>query len=92
MFPLVTLFTLLPALASAQYTATYTPSNLPDKSENPGQIGTNACGTTSSPNSLCQNVYLNSVDDFCLWGPPAEPGSAEWGTLSVGHIEEIAVR
>lgn len=33
--------------ALAQYSAYYTPSTLPNKSEN-GQLGTNQCGTTDS--------------------------------------------
>lgn len=52
------------------YSATYTPGvNLPAKSET-GQTGTNTCGTTSSNSSDCQNVFVNSVQDFCLFGPP----------------------
>lgn len=67
---------------SAQYSATYqaSPTGLPDKTEN-GQTGTNKCGTDSNQNSQCQNAYLNSIDDFCLWAPPgpqpAEIGSSE---------------
>lgn len=58
---------------SAQYSATYqaSPSGLPDQTEN-GQTGTNKCGEGTNPNSQCQNVYLNSVDDFCLWAPPVQ--------------------
>jgi hypothetical protein len=41
----------------------------PAKSEN-GQTGTNACGTTSSQSSMCQTVWMNDADDFCLWAPP----------------------
>ncbi|KAK0440218.1 uncharacterized protein EV420DRAFT_1279267 [Desarmillaria tabescens] len=50
----------------AQYTATYLPDTAPDKT---GQ-GTNKCGTTSSQDSMCQNIYINAADDFCLWAPP----------------------
>ncbi|CAO1633441.1 unnamed protein product [Sympodiomycopsis kandeliae] len=67
-------FSALAALGvSAQYSATYqaSPSGLPDKTEQ-GQTGTNKCGTDSNPNSQCQNSYLNSIDDFCLWGPPVQ--------------------
>ena len=38
------------------YTATYTPENAPKISEQ-GQSGTNQCGTGSSQDSMCQNVY-----------------------------------
>lgn len=56
---------------SAQYSAYYTPSasGLPRHTES-GQSGTNKCGTQSSQTSMCQNVYINSITDFCLWGPP----------------------
>lgn len=58
------------AYVHAQYSATYVPGpNLPSKTEE-GQAGTNACGTGSDPNSSCQNLYVNSGTDFCLWGPP----------------------
>lgn len=86
------LLALLLPLVSAQYTATYLPSSTPDKSEAPGQIGTNQCGTSSSSDSLCQNVYINSVDDFCLWGPPYEgSGDVGDGTNKIGNIEQIVV-
>ncbi|KAI0783795.1 hypothetical protein C8Q75DRAFT_422326 [Abortiporus biennis] len=71
---------------SAQtYSATYSPSNAPQTSEQ-GQTGTNQCGTTSGQNSTCQNAYLNSVDDFCLFAPP-EPGAAS----TIGETERIEV-
>jgi len=68
---------------NAQYTATYDPNNLPPTTED-GQTGTNACGTGNNQTSLCQNLYVNSAEDFCLWGPP-EPNSG------VGAVEEIVV-
>jgi len=35
------------------------------------QLGYNICNsTTEGPTSLCQTSWLNSLDDFCLWGPP----------------------
>lgn len=49
-------------------------SNLPQTSEI-GQTGINACGTSSSQSSSCQTVYLNDVDDFCLWAPPNPNGA-----------------
>ncbi|KDN50632.1 hypothetical protein RSAG8_01130, partial [Rhizoctonia solani AG-8 WAC10335] len=81
----------LPLLASAvlvssvagQYTATYDPANLPDKSE-ADQSGTNKCGTENSKDSMCQNVYVNSASDFCVWGPPKPNGV-------IGDIEQIVI-
>lgn len=62
---------LLSSKSSAQYSASYvaSPSGLPDKTEGP-QTGTNKCGTGSNANSQCQNAYINSLTDFCLFGPP----------------------
>jgi hypothetical protein len=74
----------------AQYTATYDASNLPQSSEQ-GQYGTNACGTTSSQTSNCQNAYINSVNDFCLWGPPASTSDEGDGTSKIGNVEQIVV-
>ncbi|KIM30114.1 hypothetical protein M408DRAFT_328507 [Serendipita vermifera MAFF 305830] len=68
---------------NGQYTATYDPNNLPGTTEQ-GQTGTNACGTGNNQTSQCQNLYVNSAEDFCLWGPP-DPNS------SVGTVEEIVV-
>ncbi|KAG9107339.1 hypothetical protein FRC07_008643, partial [Ceratobasidium sp. 392] len=68
---------------AGQYTATYDPANLPDKSE-AEQSGTNNCGTGNSQDSMCQNVYVNSASDFCVWGPPKPNGE-------IGQIEEIVV-
>lgn len=79
------------AAASAQYTATYIPSDLPDKSEGDGQSGTNACGTQSSQTSMCQNLYVNSVQDFCLWGPPENRSDVGDGTSKIGNVEQHVV-
>ncbi|KAJ7497686.1 hypothetical protein FB451DRAFT_1212411 [Mycena latifolia] len=36
-----------------------------------GQHGVNQCGPqTEGQDSVCQIAFLNSLDDFCLWGPP----------------------
>ncbi|KAG6839758.1 hypothetical protein C0991_011913 [Blastosporella zonata] len=71
MFPLPLL--LLPIIAHAQtYSATYLPSNAPAQSEE-GQTGTNRCSTGSNQTSDCQNAYINSVTDWCVWAPP-NPG------------------
>ncbi|KAG9121645.1 hypothetical protein FRC07_002330, partial [Ceratobasidium sp. 392] len=77
---------LLAAVARAQYTATYLPSNAPEHSEK-GQLGTNQCGTGNSQDSLCQNVYVNSVEDFCLWAPPYSNGK----NSSIGETEQYEV-
>jgi hypothetical protein len=39
------------------------------------QTGYNLCNsTTEGPASLCQTAVINSIDDFCLWGP-TDPNS-----------------
>jgi hypothetical protein len=78
------------AFTSAQYTATYSVGDLPNSSEE-GQYGTNACGTASSQDSKCQNAYINSVNDFCLWGPPATTSDEGDGTSKIGNVEQIVV-
>ncbi|CAE6442076.1 unnamed protein product [Rhizoctonia solani] len=46
-----------------------------DTGERGSQFGYNICNsTTEGPTSLCQTGMVNSIDDFCLWGPP-EPNS-----------------
>ncbi|KAF7972887.1 hypothetical protein HWV62_16682 [Athelia sp. TMB] len=73
-------------VAHAQhYTATYLPSNAPVHSEK-GQYGTNKCGTAANQTSLCQNAYLNSLDDFCLFAPPYPGKDSE-----IGDSEQIEV-
>ncbi|KAH9940330.1 hypothetical protein B0H21DRAFT_754840 [Amylocystis lapponica] len=76
-------FLALAVVLNAQYTATYLPSNMPEHSEQ-GQTGTNQCGTQSNQTSQCQNAYLSSVDDFCLFAPP-EPGPKS----TIGNTERI---
>jgi len=45
------------------------------------QVGYNICNsTTEGQDSMCQTAFINSIDDFCLWGPPElgeEVGSIE---------------
>ncbi|CAE6482761.1 unnamed protein product [Rhizoctonia solani] len=49
------------------------------------QFGYNLCNsTTEGPTSRCQTAMVNSIDDFCLWGPP-EPNSL------IGNVEGEAV-
>lgn len=46
-----------------------------DTGERGTQTGYNLCNsTTEGPTSLCQTAIINSIDDFCLWGPP-DPNS-----------------
>ncbi|KAB5593321.1 hypothetical protein CTheo_3239 [Ceratobasidium theobromae] len=65
-------------------------TNLPYKAdtgtgERGTQFGYNICNsTTESQTSLCQTAMINSLDDFCLWGPP-EPNSL------IGNTEGEAV-
>ncbi|KAI0754246.1 hypothetical protein C8Q80DRAFT_1093605 [Daedaleopsis nitida] len=67
------------------YSATYLPTNAPKTSEE-GQEGTNQCGTGNDQNSMCQNVFVNSLDDFCLFAPP-KPGADS----AIGNTERIEV-
>ncbi|EGF99813.1 uncharacterized protein MELLADRAFT_94094 [Melampsora larici-populina 98AG31] len=59
------------------------PSRLPNTTE-PGQYGYNRCGKHSSQDSNCQTLYVNSLNDFCLWAPPS-------GQQEVGNSEEYEV-
>ncbi|KAI1794317.1 hypothetical protein LXA43DRAFT_883724 [Ganoderma leucocontextum] len=77
--------TLASAVFAQSYTATYTPEDAPKISEQ-GQSGTNQCGTGTDQNSMCQNVFVNSLDDFCLYAPP-NPGR---GSV-IGNTERIEV-
>lgn len=73
------------AVVQAQNKPTFSVTNLPDKWEK-GQTGTNQCAKykPSSQTSPCQNVFINSVQDFCLWGPPG-------GHDSIGNDEALVV-
>ncbi|KAF5335724.1 hypothetical protein D9611_009623 [Ephemerocybe angulata] len=63
------------------------PDSLPEKVDTDvglirgTQKGYNKCDkTTEGQDSLCQTMYFNSIDDFCLWAPPEtgkEVGSIE---------------
>lgn len=69
----------------AQKKPTFPVTNLPDKWE-PNQSGTNQCGKfkPSNQKSSCQNVFINSVTDFCVWGPPTGPDT-------IGNDERLVV-
>ncbi|KAE8260062.1 hypothetical protein A4X13_0g572 [Tilletia indica] len=70
-------------LVAADYDATNMPAKT-DRAHN--QVGYNDCikryGASNSK-SLCQNVYINSVKDFCLWGPRF--------TAAIGDVEPDVV-
>ncbi|KAG8752861.1 hypothetical protein FRC14_006642 [Serendipita sp. 396] len=84
--------TVLPAvlaqvpLASQHFTYTALPYQAdPNTGERGSQYGYNICNsTTEGPTSLCQTAIINSIDDFCLWGPP-EPNSL------IGNVEGESV-
>ncbi|EGG09751.1 uncharacterized protein MELLADRAFT_34304 [Melampsora larici-populina 98AG31] len=59
------------------------PSRVPNQTE-PGQFGYNQCGKNSSQDSNCQTLYVNSLNDFCLWAPPS-------GQQEIGDSEEYEV-
>jgi hypothetical protein len=49
------------------------------------QSGYNICNsTTEGPNSLCQTMFVNGIDDFCLWGSPVTNGE-------IGNVEAQVV-
>ncbi|KAI0297875.1 hypothetical protein B0F90DRAFT_1952683 [Multifurca ochricompacta] len=85
--PVVLILSLLAfqGVRAQTYSATYLPSNAPNQSEQ-GQTGTNKCGTGSNQTSQCQNAYLNSIDDWCIFAPP-DPGP---GSV-IGNTERIEV-
>ncbi|KAF8629590.1 hypothetical protein AX15_003336 [Amanita polypyramis BW_CC] len=61
----------------------YLTTSLPQHSQDE-QYGYNACGTGSSQSSNCQTAWINSAEDFCLWGPPAP------GAIGDTEREEVA--
>ncbi|KAF9231314.1 hypothetical protein BU15DRAFT_90949 [Melanogaster broomeanus] len=50
------------------YTATYAPQEAPYNAEQ-GQSEHNQCGNGYNQTPECQNTYLNTVQEFCLWTP-----------------------
>ena len=69
-----------PATALAEKTFAY-PSGIPYQVDTEPELmrgrqwGYNICNsTTEGQESLCQTSFFNSLDDFCLWGPP-EPNA-----------------
>lgn len=69
-FAFAALAALLSSSAEAQNKPNFDVAQLPDKWE-ANQAGSNQCAQwgASSANSLCQNVFINNANDFCLWGP-----------------------
>ncbi|CAE7147072.1 unnamed protein product [Rhizoctonia solani] len=68
-----------------EYTALPYQADTDTTGERGAQSGYNLCNsTTEGPTSRCQTAMINSIDDFCLWGPP-EPNS------SIGNTEGEAV-
>ncbi|CAE6542815.1 unnamed protein product [Rhizoctonia solani] len=68
-----------------EYTALPYKADTDTGGERGAQYGYNICNsTTESQTSLCQTAMINSIDDFCLWGPP-EPNSL------IGNTEGEAV-
>jgi hypothetical protein len=68
----------------------YTYPNLPEQ-VNPFDVGRgpqsgyNICNsTTEGPDSLCQTMFINGIDDFCLWGSPTVNGL-------IGNVEAEVV-
>ncbi|KAI7961708.1 hypothetical protein MJO28_002197 [Puccinia striiformis f. sp. tritici] len=58
--------------------------NLPYQSDpTAGQTGYNQCGPTAHRDSHCQNAFVKSAEDFCIFAPPRP--------LVVGEAERIAV-
>ncbi|EGF97652.1 uncharacterized protein MELLADRAFT_73714 [Melampsora larici-populina 98AG31] len=58
------------------YTKKFTWPNLPQQADTGNgprgtQQGYNRCNsTTQNQNSMCQTSFLNSINEFCLWGAP----------------------
>jgi hypothetical protein len=88
------LFTLaLAAISSttvlAQNKPTFPVTDLPNTWEK-GQTGTNQCGQykPSNQKSMCQNAFINSVTDFCVWGPPRRSTIGEDEALVVSYCTQ----
>ncbi|PWN53882.1 hypothetical protein IE53DRAFT_309429 [Violaceomyces palustris] len=77
-------------LAAIGVAADYDPANMPAKTDAAGgQIGYNDCISrygASNSKAKCQNAYINSIKDFCLWAPPNTKSSD-----TIGNSEEREV-
>lgn len=82
MFKQVALLTLL-ALGAVK--ADYDPAHLPAKTDSAhGQSGYNDCVSrygASSSTAKCQNIFLNSIKDFCLFAPPTTDVRFDFGSV-----------
>ncbi|SJL13357.1 uncharacterized protein ARMOST_16799 [Armillaria ostoyae] len=63
--PTAALFLAALLTAGAQHTATDLIDTASDKKAQ-GQTGINECGTMSSQDSMCQNLYINAIDDLSV--------------------------
>jgi len=70
------------------------PSGIPfqvsgsDAGERGPQSGYNICNsTTEGPNSQCQTLLLNSIDDFCMWSSNLNTSD---DTIAEGEAREVA--
>lgn len=86
MLTTLSLLALVPAGALAQVSGV-NPNKLPYRTEaGNGQFGFNNCSQKAGSaytTSKCQTLWINSINDFCLWAPPS--------TGKVGNEEEKVV-
>ncbi|KAG0152574.1 hypothetical protein CROQUDRAFT_85697 [Cronartium quercuum f. sp. fusiforme G11] len=81
-FLLVEFFTILPTTLAVL--SGFNPEHLPYQSDpGPGQFGYNQCGTKAKPTSKCQNAFIKSATDFCMFAPPTRQ--------TVGQAERVSV-
>ncbi|EPQ31712.1 uncharacterized protein PFL1_01045 [Pseudozyma flocculosa PF-1] len=70
--------------------ALYDPAHLPAKTQaEGGQTSYNDCQTrygASSPTAKCANAFINSIKDFCVYGPP---NTKKY--VTIGDSEEVLV-
>ncbi|CAH7685320.1 hypothetical protein PPACK8108_LOCUS19820 [Phakopsora pachyrhizi] len=52
------------------------------------QYGYNQCGSQSTSNSKCQNLWIKSATDFCLFGPAAFGGVSEQEREAVAYCTQ----
>ncbi|KAG0143249.1 hypothetical protein CROQUDRAFT_724666 [Cronartium quercuum f. sp. fusiforme G11] len=76
-------YLILPIIVSAVLSG-FNSNHLPYQTDGlRGQYGYNQCGTNATANSRCQNVFIKSATDFCLFAPPT--------VQTVGEAERVAV-
>lgn len=64
-------------------------NNLPYQSDGAaGQSGYNQCGTKAKPDSKCQNVFIQSLEDFCFFAPPSQKAVGEAERISVAYCSK----